>query len=72
MDVVILDRKIILNPVFGEQPKMIKKLSYCWVKCCIHLFKKNKTKHSFIIEAVCDLSYTVLKFLTMAPTNYAN
>ena len=26
MDVVILDRKIILNPEFGEQPKMIKKI----------------------------------------------
>ena len=79
VDVVILDCKIILNPEFGDQPKMIKKLSYCWVECCIHLFKKfrfhillDKTKHSFIIEAMGDLSYTVLKFLTMAPTNYAN
>ena len=28
MDVVILDCKIILNPDFGDQPKMINKLSY--------------------------------------------
>ena len=40
MDVVILDCKIILNPEFVDQPKMIKKLSYCSVECCIHLFKK--------------------------------
>ena len=29
MDVVTLDGKFILNPEFGDQPKMIKKLSYC-------------------------------------------
>ena len=29
MDVVTLDGKLILNPEFGDQPKMIKKLSYC-------------------------------------------
>ena len=28
LDVVILNRKIILNPELGDQPKMIKKLSY--------------------------------------------
>ena len=28
MDVVTLDGQFILNPEFGDQPKMIKKLSY--------------------------------------------
>ena len=40
MDVVTLDGQFILNPEFGDQPKMIKKLSYCSVECCIHLFKR--------------------------------
>ena len=40
MDVVTLDGKFILNPEFGDQPKMIKKVSYCSVECCIHLFKR--------------------------------
>ena len=31
MDVVILDCEIILNPDFNDQPKMINKLSYCWL-----------------------------------------
>ena len=31
MDVVILESTIILNPDFGDQPKMINKLSYRWV-----------------------------------------
>ena len=39
MDVVTLDVQFILNPEFGDKPKMIKKLSYCWVECCIHLFE---------------------------------
>lgn len=77
-DVVILDCKIILNPDFGDQPKMINKLSYHWVGVAFTSLKiqphvlQTKTKHSFIIEAEGDLSYTVLKFLIMAPTNYAN
>ena len=29
MDVATLDGQFILNPEFGDQPKMIKKLSYC-------------------------------------------
>ena len=40
MDVVTLDGQFSLNPEFGDQPKMIKKLRYCWVECCIHLFEK--------------------------------
>ena len=29
MDEDTLDGQFILNPEFGDQPKMIKKLSYC-------------------------------------------
>ena len=64
---VILNHKIILNPKYGDQPKMIKKLSYLveWnvaftsLKIKSHILT-TKTKHSFVIEAVGDLSYTVL------------
>ena len=30
MDVVTIDHKIILNPEFGDQPKMIKKVIVGW------------------------------------------
>ena len=56
MDVVTLDGQFILNPEFGDQPKMIKKLSYCWVECCIHLFKKL----SFIF---CRLKQNIILLL---------
>ena len=42
LDVVILNCKIILNPEFGDQPEMIKKIklfSWVHVDCGIHLFK---------------------------------
>ena len=42
MDVVILDCKIILNPDFGDQPKMMNKLSYRWVGVAF-ISLKNKT-----------------------------
>ena len=56
MDVVTLDGKFILNPEFGDQPKMIKKLSYCWVESCIHLFKR----FSFIF---CRLKQNIILLL---------
>ena len=42
VDVVILDCKIILNPDFGDQPKMMNKLSYRWVGVALTSLK-NKT-----------------------------
>ena len=42
MDVVILESTIILNPDFGDQPKMMNKLSYRWVGVALTSLK-NKT-----------------------------
>ena len=50
MDVVILDRKIILNPEFGEQPKIIKKL--------LLLFFNFRTQHN----VQCLASFVVFIF----------
>ena len=81
LDVVLLNRKIILTPEFGDQPKMIKKIKlFSWVECCIHLFKnlisyfdnQNKTFFFLLMQWVIWVTLYLYKFLIMAPTNYVN